>query len=147
MYPEQGQLLNWTAWNYFANGASMIYMGQEYRAEHHPTLFDRDTVDFAPERDISPFLAALAEIKRDPIFALGSFTAQTIGKDRDVIFAVRQMQGRKCVGIFSTTARRQLLTVELPNGTYRNLLTGGTIDVFENTFLCPGSPVIFCVEE
>lgn len=147
LYPEQGQLLNWTAWNYFANGAAMLYMGQEYRAEHHPTLFDRDTVDFAPEWDISPFLAALAEIKRAPIFAQGSFTAQAIGKDQDVIFAVRQMQGSKCVGIFSTTARRQPLTADLPNGTYRNLLTGGTIDVFEKTFLYSGSPAIFYVEE
>lgn len=146
MYPEQGQLLNWTAWNYFANGTAMIYMGQEYRAEHHPTLFDRDTVDFAPEKDISPFLSTLAEIKRDPIFAQGSFRAEAIGKEKDVIFAVHEQKGRKCVGIFSTTARRQPLTANLPNGTYQNLLTGSTVDVFENTFLYSGAPMIFYVE-
>lgn len=143
LYPEEKQLRSWTAWNYFATGTVMLYAGQEACAERHPTLFDRDTVSFDTGRDLSPLLQKLANIKRDPIFAQGSFEAEAVGAEGDVIFAVRRMADRTCVGIFCTTGRRQCLKVNLPDGTYTNLLDGQPVDVFEKTLLCSGEPLIF----
>lgn len=145
VFPEEKELRNWTAWIYFASGTTMIYAGQEFCAQHHPTLFDRDTVCFDTGRDLSALLQKLAEIKRDPIFAQGYFEAEAVGKNSDVIFARREMQGKRCIGLFSTTGKPQSLLLDLPNGSYTNLLNGETVDVFERTILCSGEPMVFFV--
>lgn len=147
LWPEDQQLKNWTAWNYFATGTVMLYAGQEFCCRHHPTLFDRDTVDFETGKDISGYLKTLSNIKRNPIFAEGCFEAKTIGKDQDVIFAVRETKDRKLVGIFSSTGKQQPLKVDIPDGCCKNLITGENVDVFERNLLFAGEPIMMFVEK
>lgn len=147
LWPNAAALRNWTAWIYFATGTTMLYNGQEFCAEHHPTLFDRDTVSFDTGRDLSGFLTKLAQIKQDPAFAEGYFDGKAVGRNRDVIFAVRKSGSRRCIGIFSTTGEKQPLKLPIPTGTYRSLLDGTPVDVFEETLLYTGEPTIFFVED
>lgn len=148
MIPDEKALRNWTAWTYFVKGTTMIYAGQEYCAEHHPTLFDPDPVAFDQERDISAFLAKLGEIRKTPLFADSSFYAKAVGKNAEVIFAVHEAKAdvsvlqRKAVGIFSAAGRAQALKIDLPDGVYTDAITGKAVDVFEKTIAYSGEPVI-----
>lgn len=146
--PEPQVLRNWTAWIYFMTGTTMIYAGQEFCATRHPSLFDHDEVPFETDNDLSSFMSKLAEIKKNPVFACGGFHAEAAGINQEVILAVQKMQdndktpGRYLVGIFSTSGRKQALAVDLPDGTYVNMINGEKIDVFEKTIAYDGEPVI-----
>lgn len=148
MAPDERVLRGWTAWIYFMKGTTMLYAGQEYRADHHPTLFDPDPVDFDADKDISSFIAKLGEIKKAPVFAYGSFYAEAIGRDKEVIFAQYEAGAdasvgcREAVGIFSTTGRPQALQVDLPDGMYADAISGKAVDVFEKTIAYEGEPII-----
>lgn len=152
LFPDEAALRNMTAWIYFMNGTTMIYAGQEFCAESHPTLFDLDTIPFDTGYDISDLLTKLAEIKKDKVFAEGYFHAKAIGRNADVILAEREIHGRegqearKCIGIFSTTGQPQMLMIDVPDGQYTDLISGKTIDVFERIFRYDGEPVMFFAE-
>jgi len=155
MIPDETALENWTAWQYFEKGTVMLYFGQEFEVTHHPTLFDRDTVDFETGRDLTPLMKRLSQIRKYPIFTDSSFTAEEA--DGDVIFAVREEKGAgrpagdeeekktKIVGIFSTAGKAKSVQADLPDGTYTDLISGRKVDVFERTLRLEGQPLIFFV--
>ncbi len=146
-FPEDEVLCNWTAWNYFAKGTTMLYAGQEACDPHHPSLFDRDAANFDTGKDISELLTKLAEIKKNPVFAEGGFSATVIGQKKDIILA-KWEQGDKvsAIGIFSTTGRKESLKLDLDDGTYSNALDGEILDLYEKTFVYSGKPVILFPE-
>ena len=144
---DEQALRNWTAWNYFATGTVMLYAGEEYCVAHHPSLFDPDPVQFATGRDISKLLRALADLKRDAIFAHGTMQAHAAGRDGSVILAQRSTEGRICFGIFATNGGKHTLEVDLPDGTYRNAIDGTPVDVYEKTVTCSGEPIIVFAEK
>ena len=90
---------NWTAFNYFQRGLTLVYAGQEVDDPHVPSLFDKDPVHWQTGRDQSDFLTRLAAIKRDPIFAEGSYTLTAL--PHDVLLAVYEQNGRRVAGLFS----------------------------------------------
>lgn len=179
LVPDEKALRNWTAWQYFQKGTVMLYAGQEFEVTHHPTLFDRDTVDFETGKDLTGLLKKLADIRRYDLFTDSSFHAEEVSGD--VIFAVRERRGAgrpaddgnektaeagsaadaasvsaetagtgtaaaetACLaGIFSTLGETKSVQVDLPDGTYTNLIDGRKVDVFEHTIRLTGEPLIF----
>lgn len=148
MIPGQKILRNWTAWIYFMKGTTMIYAGEENCAKHHPALFNPDPVIFNPDKDLSGFLAKLGEIRKAPIFTHSSFYAEAVGKNKEIIFAVHEAKAGagivkpRAMGIFSTTGKAQGLRINLPDGVYKDAVSGKTVDVFEKTIDYDGEPVI-----
>ena len=152
MVPEERALRNWTAWAYFAKGTAMIYAGEEFENAHHPTLFDHDPVNFETGKDLSSLMANLSRIKKNPFFENTSMHAEAAGIADDVILAVQEanrtavpaQEGapKKAVGIFSASGRPQVLSVDLPDGTYTNAINGSTVEVFEKLLTFRGEPVI-----
>ena len=152
MLPEERVLRNWTAWTFFAKGTAMIYAGEEFENTHHPTLFEHDPVNFETGRDLSPLMRSLSRIKKNPLFRNTSMHAEAIGSSDDVILAVQEanetaapaQEGvpKKAVGIFSSSGRPQVLSVDLPDGTYTNAIDGSTVEVFEKLLSFRGEPVI-----
>lgn len=148
VFPDETVLKNMTAWIYFTKGTTMIYAGQENGEKHHPTLFDLDTVTFDTGIDYSGFLKALADMKKNQIFAKGNYKAQVIGKNKDIIFATREMKDnkdgttKKCVGLFSTSGCKQSVRIELPDGVYKNMIDGKEVDIFEKTVAFEGEPIV-----
>ncbi len=71
--PSRTQALAWTAFQVFNKGAFLVYGGQESAAEHTPSLFDVDKVQWG-DYPLLPFLTALARLKKDPALIHGQFT-------------------------------------------------------------------------
>ncbi len=151
LVPDKRALRNWTAWQYFEKGTAMVYAGQEFEVTHHPTLFDRDPVDFETGRDLAPLMRRLRAIRQQDLFADSSFEAEEVAGE--VIFAVRERRGdaaampdadrNRIAGLFSTLGSAKAVQVDLPDGTYTDLISGRKVDVFEHTIRLTGEPVIF----
>lgn len=138
--PDEQMRRNWTAFLYFQRGLTLLYAGQEVDAPHVPSLFDKDPVNWNTGRDQTAFLQRLAAIKRDPIFASGSYTLTAL--PQDVLLAVYEQDGRRVAGLFSLRGRPALVTFPAPNGVYQNLIDGSLVEIFENQLSTGGSPIV-----
>lgn len=143
VFPDQCILRNWTAFNYFQKGLAMLYAGQEVQAVHTPSLFDRDIINWNTGKDLTPFLQKLAEIKCDPILT-DSYYKVTV-QPHDVLVAVHQSGNGTMVGIFSMRGESSLTPVDMPDGSYENLITGEMVEVRGGKASIIGEPVILKV--
>ena len=153
LIPDERTLRNWTAWSFFAKGTVLVYSGQEFEDTHHPTLFEKDPIAFDTGKDISAFIRKLSEIRRDPLFEQSVFHAELRGKNKSVIVARltgikgTACEGREAVGIFQTSPQTENALIDLPNGTYRNEISGQELDVFEGIAVWDNEPVILFTDE
>lgn len=137
-------LENFTAMLYFLKGTTLIYAGQEFGNEHTPSLFEREPIERDTGRDLSPLLARLYRIKRDVLGADDDFTAH--GDDAKHIAVMERVnaEGRK-LGVFSLRSTPGDVAVDLPDGTYENLVDGGDVAVKGGLLRCEGKPIILRV--
>lgn len=140
LIPDEKMLRNWTAFNYFQKGLTMLYNGQEVCALHTPSLFDKDTIRWNTGMNLSPLLTRLAQIKRDPLFADSCYQVKAM--PRDILLATHEKNGEKLVGIFSIRGEASLLAVDIPDGCYENLITGETVEVHAGKLPTAGEPII-----
>lgn len=140
LIPDEQIRRNWTAFLFFQKGMTLLYNGQENGCFTRPGLFDKDTVQWDATRDISPFLARLAAMKRDPLFSRGRYLARDAGNG--IIRAVYTSGDSLCVGIFSTKGRCAPVRVPMPEGRYKNMADGGDTVVEQGLISCMGEPVV-----
>lgn len=136
---EEKALENWMAFLYFQKGMTLIYAGQEAGAAHLPSLFEKDPVDWNTEVDYSPLLRRLSQMKRDEIFTDSAYHVEAL--PRDVLLAVHEKNGEKCLGIFSVRGTSSLVAVDVQDGVYENLL-GGSVEVHEGRLCTMGRPIV-----
>ena len=96
-------------------------------------------------RDQTQLLTRLAEIKRDPIFAAGSYTLTPLA--HDVLLALYAHEGRRVAGLFSLRGEPALVTLSAPNGVYRNAIDGSSVEIYENQLATAGEPIILELPE
>jgi hypothetical protein len=128
----------WTAFAAFNKGAFLIYAGQESAAEHTPTLFDIDKVDWGVY-PYQSFLTRLARLKKDPALSGGKFT---LLESEPAIQAAWDHPGSSLYGIFNVAGESGEIPVRLPDGDYTELLAGSTLQVKEGKLLLPESAAI-----
>jgi glycosidase len=116
-----------TAMMFFLKGTALVYAGQEALNDHLPSLFDKDTIDLSNKR-ITSLIQTLASIKKDPIFAEGSYEIQAID---ECLVASYKRGLRTLYGIFNTKA--EVISIDLPDGTYENLIDGKTLEVIRGS--------------
>lgn len=133
-------LRNWTCFNYFQKGLTMIYNGQEVAATHTPSLFDKDTINWNTGTDLSDLLKKLACLKRDPVLTDSTYTVTAL--PRDTLLAVHESPAGKMVGIFALRGEFALVEPGIPDGIYENLVTGDTVEVWGGRIACTGEPII-----
>lgn len=138
--PDETALRNWTAFLYFQKGMTLLYAGQEVCAEHHPSLFDRDTVEWNTGKDLSAYLRRLGEIKKLPQFADSWYEVRSL--PHEVICAVHRSGGLQLVGVFSLRGECSLVTVDVPDGQYSNLIDGSKVEVYTGKLSSKGDPII-----
>jgi hypothetical protein len=123
--PSRSQALAWTAFEAFNRGAFLLYGGQESAAAHTPSLFDIDRVEWG-SYELSPFLARLAALKKDPAQVSGQLVLLAA---EPAIQAAWVEAGSSLYGVFNVTAASGDVAVQLPDGTYEDALGGGAVVV------------------
>ena len=143
LIPDTTALMNWTAFTYFQKGMTLIYAGQEFGAEHLPSLFDKDTVDFSDRemnKTLAPLMTKLAEIKRDPLFTDSVY--KVWAQEEKFLVATHEKNGKKVLGVFSVKADTGYVEVDFPDGFYTNLIDGKTAEVCRGGIQSRGVPII-----
>lgn len=132
------QALAWTAFQAFNKGAFLIYAGQESENRHTPDLFDVDKVKWG-DYGLSPFLAQLARLKKDPAQVNGLFT---ILAAEPVVSAAWQDDYGGLYGLFNVRGHEGDTAVPLPDGAYDDVLNLKTISVQSGRTSIPATAVI-----
>lgn len=138
---SEAALLNWTAFIYFQKGMTLLYAGQEVEAEHLPSLFDKDLVNWNTGHDLSKLLRKLYDLKKHPLFTDSCYEVRAL--PRDVLYATHRAGGRQLVGVFSLRGEESLLVADAPDGRYENLLDGSAVEVHAGKMNTKGKPIIF----
>ena len=134
-------LENLTAFIYFLKGTTLIYAGQEVASDHTVTLFDRDPVAWDTNRDLSPLMARLAQIKHEALGCEDSFSARA-DDARDIATLVREGEWGRALGVFSLRGEGASVPVDVPDGTYVNLIDALPVEVRDGAMATDGRPVI-----
>jgi glycosidase len=161
--PDEKALRNWTAFNYFQKGLTMIYAGQEWENDFRPSLFEKDTIRRGPG-DLSPFLRALYRIKKDPAFTDSGYEIAAVNKtnpddtliavyrprvrDGEAVRAVDSVQS-PLIGIFCLKGQNGplplnvILKGQIPDGIYTNMIDESSFRIEGGRLSLRGEPVIF----
>ncbi|MBE7004204.1 MAG: alpha-amylase [Ruminococcaceae bacterium] len=140
--PDEGRLANYTAMLFFLKGTTMLYAGQEWENERLPSLFEREPIDRATGRDLTPLLQTLSRIKHENLAPDDAFFARAMDKT-DVAVMTRLNGNTKKVGIFSLGGRAVSVELDVPDGSYVNLIDGSRVTVLQGALRCDGKPIIF----
>ena len=135
-------LENLSALVFLLRGATLLYAGEERCLTHQPSLFDRDTIAWSEGRDISGLLARLAKIKHEE---LGGLDVQELSCEGDIAVVARGRVGGEhpsVVGVLSLAGEAGEVGVDLPDGTYRDLIGGGEVAVAGGCVRTEGAPLV-----
>ncbi|MBR6352271.1 MAG: alpha-amylase [Firmicutes bacterium] len=138
------QLLeNYTAMLYFLKGSTLLYAGQELCADHLPGLFDKDPVDWGGGPDISPLLTKLGRIKKEYLSSGDGFLAKADdGSGTAVMYRWDGERGK--AGIFPLRGSRASVRTDIPDGVYKDLISGENVTIKNGTVNCIGKALILC---
>lgn len=143
LIPDETRLLNWMAFLYFQKGTVLLYAGQEVEDDHTPSLFEKDPVNWQAGMNNLDLLRFLYEIKQDALFTDSCYHVEAVSGDG--MLAVHEKDGRKLVGLFALGGEPFEAKVDIPDGTYENLLDGDDIKVKHGMVPCMCTPVIIKV--
>lgn len=136
--PSRSQAMAWTAFQAFNKGPMLIYAGQESAAKHTPSLFEIDKVEWI-DYSLQPFLTRLAKLKKDPAQIEGKFVVMQADP---AIQAAWEYTGKSLYGIFNTSGKTGYIMVNLPDGTFRDILNDGQVIVRSGKMLLPEAAAI-----
>ncbi len=136
--PSRSQAIAWTAFQAFNKGAFLIYGGQESGVKHTPSLYDSDKVEWG-DYSLQPFLRHLTKLKKDQAQVEGNFVVMQADP---AIQAAWEYPGKSLYGIFNTSGKVGYIMVNLPNGTYRDILSDGQVSVRNGKMLLPEAAAI-----
>ncbi|WP_443255813.1 alpha-amylase family glycosyl hydrolase [Streptococcus sp. S784/96/1] len=136
---DKDELLRWTAFNYLQKGAVLIYNGQERQALTIPSLFEKDPIDWSGE-DISEELTRLAQIKK---MISPQSEYQLVADDtNDVVLITHQTNEQTIVAIISLKGKETEVSVEVPDGTYEDLINNTKIVVSQGIVQVSTSAIV-----
>ena len=125
---EKSDLENYTAFLYFLKGSTLIYAGQEFGCDETPSLFDKDVFPRNTGIDLSNLFAKLDTIKKTVLDDDDYFKADA-DDENDIAILERDNNRSKKVGIFSLKSKSADVKVDLPDGDYKNEISGETVTV------------------
>lgn len=138
---NRSDLENYTAFLYFLKGSTLIYAGQEFGCDETPSLFDKDVFPRNTGIDLSNLFAKLDTIKKtvldDEIISRPMQMMKTILQ----FLSVTTTRAKK-VGIFSLKSKSADVKVDLPDGDYKNEISGETVTVSNGKIHCNGKAII-----
>lgn len=138
---DENQIINFTAFNYFLKGTTLVHAGQETENVVCPSLFEYDKVDWETGRDLSELMKRLYDIKQDEIFAKGVFELQAFD-DEDTVVGTYKTEDRVVIGVFSLKGKTGCVPVGLKDGVYKNAINGEDVIVQDGVMDIKNAPVI-----
>jgi glycosidase len=141
---DEKALENFTAFLYFLKGSTLIYAGQEYRNDHVPSLFEKDIILRTAEKDISPLLRKLYDVKKS-VLSVEDYFKGTADDIHDIAILERDDNHTVKVGVFSLKGKAADVKVQLPDGTYTNHLNGEPVAVTGGMLRCDGDPILLTI--
>lgn len=138
---DENALRNYTAMLYFMKGTTLIYAGQEYADTHLPSLFEQEPINRETGVDLGPFMQKLIQIKKEH-FGVSDYFFASADDENDIAVMERGDLTHKCVGVFSLKAKSGSVAVDLPDGTYENLIDGTRKIVKDGKMAVDGTPVV-----
>lgn len=138
---NKSDLENYTAFLYFLKGSTLIYAGQEFGCDETPSLFDKDVFPRNTGIDLSELLAKLDTIKKTVLDDDDYFKADA-DDENDIAILERDNNKSKKVGIFSLKSKSADVKVDLPDGDYKNEISGETVTVSNGKIHCNGKAII-----
>lgn len=137
---NRSDLENYTAFLYFLKGSTLIYAGQEFGCDETPSLFDKDVFPRNTGIDLSNLFAKLDTIKKTVLDDDDYFKADA-DDENDIAILERDNKSKK-VGIFSLKSKSADVKVDLPDGDYKNEISGETVTVSNGKIHCNGKAII-----
>ena len=144
--PDESDLENYTAMLYFLKGATLLYAGQEWEDAHLPSLFEQEPIHRDTGRDLTPLLQTLYRIKREELAPDDAFFARALDKVNVAVMERVNPDARK-LGVFSLRSRPVSVDLDVPDGSYVNLVDGSRVTVLKGALRCDGKPIIFRVDK
>lgn len=141
---KESDLINFTAFLYFLKGTTLIYAGQEFENDQLPSLFEKEPFDRQTGRDLSPLLHRLYEIKHQ-YFGSGDYFSASGDDSRHIAVLERGSNERRIFGIFSLRSQCGWVSVNAPDGRYKNLIDGEDLLIKSGQIYCGGKPILFAV--
>lgn len=138
---NRSDLENYTAFLYFLKGSTLIYAGQEFGCDETPSLFDKDVFPRNTGIDLSKLFAKLDTIKKTVLDDDDYFKADA-DDENDIAILERDNNKSKKVGIFSLKSMSADVKVDLPDGDYKNEISGETVTVSNGKIHCDGKAII-----
>ena len=140
--PNEKDLINFTAMLYFLKGTTLLYAGQEWEDDHLPSLFEKEDIDRCTGHDLTPLLQTLAGIKKEVLDADDAFFAYAQDDTHTAVMTRMNKKGKK-IGVFSLKSHPAAVEVDVPDGTYQNLIDGSPVTVSGQQLTTEGKPIIF----
>lgn len=119
----------WTAFTFFNNGATLVYMGDETLTDHRPSLFEREPIDWSKiDNGFVSLIQRLAEIKKSFISSDATYF-EVLENDDDAIVAFHEKGRRRVYGVFKFIGGAPAPQTNLPDGEYKAIIgTDVTVD-------------------
>jgi glycosidase len=136
--PGPAQARAWTAFQAFNKGAFLIYAGQEAGSKTTPSLFDRDPINWESYGE-QEFLSSLCRLRRHSWRQAGIFHFLM---DHPALMAAWSTEEGSLVGIFNVSGKTAPIDVPLPDGQYRDLLSGRPVQVRQGQMAVPAEAMI-----
>ncbi|MDY4077762.1 MAG: alpha-amylase family glycosyl hydrolase [Clostridium sp.] len=138
---DENQLINWTAFQYFQKGTTLIYAGQETENTKCPSLFDKDTVDWNTGKDITSLMKKLYKIKKNDIFIDGSYSLYA-DEDMQTVIGYYEKGKEKVIGVFSLKGLNGEVKVNLQDGEYINEIDNEKVIIKNGKIKINSTPII-----
>jgi hypothetical protein len=135
---DQDKAMAWIAFAAFNKGPFFIYSGQESADMNRPSLFDIDKINWGTY-ELAELHAKLAALKKDLAQVKGKLTFLAA---QPCIQAVWEHGAESLYGIFNVTRCRGQIDVQLPDGTYEDLVDGDKFIIKEGQCCAPESVYI-----
>ena len=135
---------NWVSFMFMQKGAAMLYMGTEFASDIKPSLFDKEL--FNKNDDLTSIVTKLAKLKKRKIFAEG-ICQVNIPEIDGVAYQEFKSNEEEYHGIFNLAKISGEISVKIPDGSYRNYLTGKQVKVENQKLKLNNDPIIIKVKK
>ncbi|MBQ6502947.1 MAG: hypothetical protein IJI57_03425 [Flexilinea sp.] len=138
---DENDLINFTAMLYFLKGTTLLYAGQEWENQRRPSLFEKEDINRETGHDLTPLLQKLAQIKKETLSPDDAFFAYSQDESHTAVMTRLNGESKK-IGIFNLKSQKAEVKLDIPDGTYKNLIDGTDLCVTDSTLTMEGKPII-----